>query len=151
MSTNPFRDTDGNPYESPQFGGAGYDEGDGTNPLLLPGIFLAVLSSLFLVVLAVSGVGQVALLGDLDIDPATPEGIGHIVGTFGTLATWIGTNVAILIGSISMMRLRGYKRAFTAGAVSVIPLCSPCFVVGIPFGIWALVVLVREDVKRRFQ
>ena len=38
----------------------------------------------------------------------------------------------------------------TASILAVIPCLSPCFILGIPFGIWALVVINQADVKEAF-
>lgn len=57
----------------------------------------------------------------------------------------------VIFGAVSMMRLRNYGVAYTAAVLSVIPCCSGCYFLGIPFGIWALVVLNREDVKAAFR
>lgn len=59
-------------------------------------------------------------------------------------------HAAVLAGSISMLRMKSYGAAMTAAVLSVIPCCSPCLLLGIPFGIWALVVLNSADVKRAF-
>jgi hypothetical protein len=56
----------------------------------------------------------------------------------------------ILVGAIMMLRLRGRGLAMTASVLSVIPCVSPCCVVGIPFGIWALVSLSQPDVREAF-
>jgi len=60
-------------------------------------------------------------------------------------------NSLVLIGSISMLRVGSYGLAMTAAIVSVIPCASPCCIFGIPFGIWALVVLNDDAVKAGFR
>ena len=45
---------------------------------------------------------------------------------------------------------RNYRLAYTVAILSVIPLVSPMIICGIPFGIWALIVLHRRDVKAAF-
>ena len=57
----------------------------------------------------------------------------------------------VLYGSIQMMRLRSYPIAFSAAVVATIPMLGPCCILGIPFGIWALVVLAKPEVKRAFE
>jgi hypothetical protein len=47
--------------------------------------------------------------------------------------------------------LRGYGLAWTAAVASVIPCCSPCYVLGIPFGIWAIILLQKPEVRSRFR
>lgn len=56
-----------------------------------------------------------------------------------------------LYGSIQMLKLRNYGMAMTAAIISVIPCVGPCCCLGIPFGIWALVVMNQPDVKLAFR
>lgn len=81
------------------------------------------------------------------------EKIGYLVGTFGGYAiAFIGLIVApiIIYGAIQMMNGKSYKLAKTSAILAIIPLISCCFVVGIPVGIWALVVLNKSEVKAFF-
>jgi hypothetical protein len=57
---------------------------------------------------------------------------------------------AILFGALKMMRLQSYGWAMAAAILAVIPCLSPCCCLGIPFGIWALVVLSKPEVKAAF-
>jgi hypothetical protein len=82
------------------------------------------------------------------------EQIGFYVGFWGTAALGVlGFLVApvIIYGAIQMMRGRSFGLSRTAAILAVIPLTSCCFVIGIPFGIWALVVLSQPDVKALFR
>ncbi len=74
-------------------------------------------------------------------------GIGIAVAIFGLLVSTL-----ILIGGIKMKKLESYGWAMTASVISVIPCVSPCCygLVGIPIGIWALVVLSKPEVKSAF-
>jgi len=53
-------------------------------------------------------------------------------------------------GAIKMKNLQNNTTAKTAAIVALIPCLGPCCVLGIPFGIWALVVLSRPHVKDAF-
>lgn len=55
----------------------------------------------------------------------------------------------IFYGAMKMKDLQGYGLAMTAAILSLIPCFSICCI-GIPFGIWALVVLLNQDVKNAF-
>ncbi len=57
----------------------------------------------------------------------------------------------VLFGSIQMVRLRSYGLARAAAIISIIPCVGSCCGLGIPFGIWALVVLMKPHVKAAFQ
>ena len=82
------------------------------------------------------------------------EQFGFYIGFWGTGALGIlGFLVApvIIYGAIQMMRGRSFGLSRTAAILAVIPLTSCCFLLGIPFGIWALVVLSQPDVKSLFR
>jgi TM2 domain-containing membrane protein YozV/predicted Ser/Thr protein kinase len=52
----------------------------------------------------------------------------------------------ILYGAIEMLQVRNYVWAFVAAILAIVS----CSLVGTPIGIWALIVLVRPDVKAAF-
>jgi hypothetical protein len=60
------------------------------------------------------------------------------------------TSIVVVACSTKMKRLDSYAAAMTASILAVIPCLSPCFVLGIPFGIWALIVINQGDVKEAF-
>lgn len=62
----------------------------------------------------------------------------------------MGMGVLIIAGSIQMLRRRGYGLAMTASVVAMLP-CSPSCILGLPFGIWSLVVLNRPEVRDAFR
>jgi hypothetical protein len=49
-----------------------------------------------------------------------------------------------------MQKLQSYQFALTASIVAMVPCISPCCLFGLPFGIWALVVLNKPEVKSQF-
>ena len=57
--------------------------------------------------------------------------------------------VLVIVGAVKMKNLKSYGLAMTAAIIAIIP-CSPCCLLGLPFGIWALVVLNDENVKAAF-
>ena len=56
-------------------------------------------------------------------------------------AALLAVNVVIFAGAVRMAQLKNYRLAMTAAILAVIPCIGPCYLLGIPFGIWALVVL----------
>lgn len=91
--------------------------------------------------------------------------IGSAAPGSGAMKTQIATGVAglliylvraavdgfVIFGAIKMMKLESRGLAMTAAILSVIPcFCSSCYVLGIPWGIWALVVLNKPEVKAAF-
>jgi hypothetical protein len=86
--------------------------------------------------------------------PADEAGrIGFFIGTFlGYGVAFIGLIIApvIIYGAVQMMSGKSYKLAKTSAILAIIPFISCCFVIGIPFGIWALIVLNKPEVRAFF-
>ena len=59
-------------------------------------------------------------------------------------------SVVILLGALKMKKLESYGLAMTASILAMIPCLSPCCVIGLPIGIWALMVLSKPEVKSAF-
>jgi len=59
-------------------------------------------------------------------------------------------NAVILIGALRMRRLQSYALAMAAAIVALVPCFSPCCVLTLPFGVWAIVVLSDERVRNAF-
>ena len=57
--------------------------------------------------------------------------------------------ILLIIGAFNMMRLRSYRMAVVGSILAVLPF-FPGAVIGLPMGIWALVLLVKKDVKAAF-
>jgi hypothetical protein len=62
----------------------------------------------------------------------------------------IAVSVFILLGALRMQRLTSHGLAMAAAIVAMIPCFSPCCLLGLPFGIWALIVLSKPEVKSQF-
>jgi hypothetical protein len=77
-------------------------------------------------------------------DDEQAEIIGSIViGAFGLLQA-----AMMLLGALALRRRRRFALAMTGGVMALIPnLC--CFVT-LPFGVWAVVLLGRPDVRAAF-
>jgi tRNA A-37 threonylcarbamoyl transferase component Bud32/TM2 domain-containing membrane protein YozV len=79
-------------------------------------------------------------------------GIGNLSGTWGSVAIFsvvlfkIIPGLLILFGGYQMLQRQSYSWAIAAGIISIIS----CSLIGFPAGIWALIVLARDDVKSAF-
>jgi hypothetical protein len=60
-------------------------------------------------------------------------------------------NLVTVAGAIQMMRLRTFWLAVVGAILAFNPFNCPCCVTQLPFGIWALVVLFRSDVRMAFR
>lgn len=52
-----------------------------------------------------------------------------------------------ILGAIAMLRVRGRGMAMFGAIVMCIPCVGPCCGLGLPIGVWALVVLFKPEVK----
>lgn len=79
--------------------------------------------------------------------------LGPLVSSvFGIVQAVIGLiiGVVILIGVTRMMKLQSWGFSLAACIMAMIPCVSPCCLLGLPFGIWGIVVLCDEQVKAAF-
>lgn len=72
-------------------------------------------------------------------------GVGIV---FNIVAILMG--IIVLLGALKMMKLQSYGFAMAASIIAMVPCVSPCCILGLPFGIWALVVLMDAQVKAAF-
>ena len=74
-------------------------------------------------------------------------------GVFGLGSASIGLIVAafIIYAALKMRELKQWNLAIVASVLAMIPCISPCCIIGLPIGIWALVVLNKPEVKEAFQ
>lgn len=77
--------------------------------------------------------------------------MGHAVGFYGAAFGLPIITTIVLIGAFCLHTCRMYALAMIGCIIASLPLCSPCIVFGMPFGIWGLVVLNQDDVKRAFR
>jgi predicted Zn finger-like uncharacterized protein len=95
---------------------------------------------------AIMGAGGGPRGGD---DEAMAQMVGGAVG--GVLAfVWIIIGVITIIGGVKLKGLSGYGLVMTASILGFIP-CTSCCLLGIPAGIWALIVMNSNDVKPYFR
>jgi predicted Zn finger-like uncharacterized protein len=65
------------------------------------------------------------------------------------LAVGAGVGLSVLAAGVQMRRLRGYRNAVVCSVVSLLP-CTTCLW-GLPFAVWALMVLFDPAVKHAFE
>ena len=73
------------------------------------------------------------------------------VGIVGALFALV-LSILIFMGALKMKSLRSYEFSVTAAILCMVPCVTPCcgWIIGLPFGIWALVVLRKPEVKSHF-
>jgi hypothetical protein len=123
-----------------------------------PAIGLKVTAIVGLVLVAAGLVMNILTLNGFHIgpqqinDPQMQKLFSTLGGGLGIVQNIITgvVGVIVLIGAAKMQKLQNYQFALTASIVAMVPCLSPCCVFGLPFGIWALVVLNKPEVKSQF-
>jgi hypothetical protein len=78
-------------------------------------------------------------------------GLTDLEGALYVFAITLGLAAAgvVVTGAVQMLRMRAYPFAVIAAVLALLP-WSPGWLLGLPFGIWALAVLRRREVKAAF-
>jgi hypothetical protein len=74
-------------------------------------------------------------------------GLDAKVAALSLLFTFLG--VLIVYGIMKMKELDSYKWAVMSCVIAMLPI-SPGCILGVPFGVWALSILIRREVKEAF-
>jgi hypothetical protein len=92
-------------------------------------------------------------LGAMMADQGASDAVGMLYsGTFGVAFALIGLVIAgfIIFAAMKMRNLESWGLSVGGAIVAMIPCVSPCCLLGIPVGIWCLVLLFDESVKEAF-
>lgn len=130
----------------PASGTARLDEVNGPAIGLMITAILGLLAQLTSLLFRVVGTSM------LPAEQGAPGWATALYGATGVVTAIIGILMSILIfiGALKMKQLSNYGLAMTASIVAMIPCISPCCLLGLPIGIWALVVLSKPEVKSAF-
>ncbi len=79
----------------------------------------------------------------------------QVIGIYSAYALPMAVVSAVLvllglIGSIRMLQMKTYGLAMVAAILTLIPCVGPCCCLGLPIGIWSLVVLSNAHVRQQF-
>jgi hypothetical protein len=123
--------------------------------LTAPGTALLVSGILNALVALMSLAGNIFRFFDgVDEMPVNQaESIGFVIGTGISVGATIFTLFAspfVIFGAVQMLNGKRYGWARLAAWLSVVPFTACCLIVGIPAGIWALIVLARPEIKAFF-
>ena len=85
-------------------------------------------------------------------DPQIQKLLHLFYGPLGIADNLFGLtmSVLVLIGASKLQSLKSREFAFAAAILAMVPCLTPCCILGLPFGIWALVVLNKPEVKSQF-
>lgn len=138
--------------------------GQAMDAVKLPAIFLIIVGAigilvalLGLVTSAVGGGGDEAQMQQMLQNPDLPPALKQALAASQSGALGILSNIVMLVlsgimvfGATKMMKLQSFSLAMAAAIIAIIPCWGSCCCIGIPFGIWALVVLNKPEVKASF-
>ena len=126
--------------------------------LRIPAIGLIIVGSLnglIGILTLISGILRLAGYDNNDqIPTAESERLGYFIGTGITYGIGFFSLILaplIIYGGVKMLSGNKIELAKTAAILAILPLSSCCFIFGIPFGIWALVILRKPEVKNFFE
>ena len=73
-------------------------------------------------------------------------------GTFAFGFAFVGLifDAFVIYAALKMKELTQWSIAVAASILAMVPCISPCCIIGLPVGIWCLVVLMRPEVKAAF-
>ena len=140
------------PLLSPPVGAV--SKGDGLQALKAPAIALIVAHGLgMLLLLLVLSYWLLVSMGFLAVPDPDVAVFGFFLGISGIVSgclAVISTTVA-LVASIMMLRGKSWGFSLTGAILSVIPCLNGCCLLSMPFGIWAIVILMKEETKTFFR
>jgi len=121
--------------------------------LLITGIIGAIssLGTLVSLLVGISFLSMPRFYSELPDDiPINVEDLFQ--GSFAIGSSFVGIVVAglIIFAALKMKELEQWGLAFTASILAMIPCISPCCIIGLPIGIWCLVVLTKPEIKNAF-
>jgi hypothetical protein len=90
------------------------------------------------------------LLGDFGEMPGMEPALMHAF-SIGSLVVGLAIAVVVYMAASRMQRLESWGFALAGAILAGLPFCSPCCCIGLPVGIWAVVVLLDEKVKGQFR
>ena len=117
-------------------------------------IVLGALGALMAVWGMVAGGVDAEQLAQLDIPEEQKDMILKYAGGGGMVMSLLALalDAFVIWAGLQMMKLRAWGAAVAASIVVMIPcFTSCCCVLGLPLGIWSLVVLFNADVKKAFE
>jgi len=86
-----------------------------------------------------------------DIPPQVRAFVENMRGPMAGVISLVvaAVNGFVLFGAIKLLRLQNFGLVMAAVIVAMLP-CQCCCLLGLPFGIWALVIMNKPEVKSHF-
>ena len=154
---SPFGPT--NPYASPMSPpgiGPGNLREAVKNKVVPPAIFLIVVGVLGVAVTAFNAVFALTAAPP-EIPPDAPEFLKEMQqGSVGAVPAVIQSffvlvNLLIIVGAAMMLTFKSRTMGIVASIAAMVNVGACCCILGLPAGIWSLIILMNPDVKRAFE
>jgi len=129
---------------------------DAAEQVKVPAILLMVVGGILLawslmsLAMNLLGVGLGAAGAAAADDPAA--GVANMMsGTLGVAGAIFGLAIGglIIFGALKMQKLENYGISLAATIVAMVP-CHICCIIGLPVGIYSLIVLMKPEIKTAF-
>ena len=116
--------------------------------LLVTGIVGGVISLTSLI----TGFFSAGLIPYMD-DEFSEKMEGMFQASYMTASSLVGILIAafLIYVSTKMREPSQYGLCIAASVLAMVPCVSPCCIIGLPIGIWCLVVLTKPEIKAAFQ
>jgi hypothetical protein len=130
----------------------GYASPDAANQVGGPAIGLMIVAIIGFLAQAFSIVWRLFFSAIAAAQTNQPEWVTFFQGTAGIISAVLGilSSILVLFGALKMKQLQLYGLAMAVSIVAMIPCISPCCLIGLPIGIWSLVILSKPEVKAAF-
>ncbi|MCC6179361.1 MAG: hypothetical protein IT305_28980 [Chloroflexi bacterium] len=116
--------------------------------LIVTGALGAVTSLGLAVVAAVGGVA--AFVGSAAAETFPVEALPGVAAFGIVVLIGLVASLFTVYAGFQMRSLRGWGMSLAGAIVAAVPCLSPCCILGLPIGIWAILVLIDEPVKQAF-
>ncbi len=112
------------------------------------GILLGLLSLLSHLV----GFGMSSLGNELGDYGGYERYASFMSGSVGIFFAFVGLGISAFViwAALKMRNLENRVLAIVASVLAMVPCLGPCCLIGIPVGIWSLVVLLKPEVQQAF-
>jgi len=126
------------------------------NKVVPPAIFLIVVGVIGVVVTAFNAIFALTSAPP-EIPPDAPECLKQMqqgsVGVFPAViqSIFVLVNLLIIVGAAQMLTFKSRTMGIVSSIAAMVNLGACCCILGIPAGIWSLIVLMNPEVKRAFE
>ena len=121
---------------------------DGRVRLIPVAVSLIVVSVLWIALALFGIVYFVALMLGPEVDADVARSLTISLGSMGVSVLY---SLVLISGAFSMVRRGSYVWAVATSCLALVPIIGPCYVLGIPIGIWALLLLRKPGVRESFR